>query len=51
MEVIGEKTVIAYVDDNMDILSNTWQEVTHSFKKLIEASKNIGFYCINERKT
>jgi hypothetical protein len=49
IEVLGEETVLAYTDDIV-LLGNTREEVTHSVSKLIEASKNMGL-CINEEKT
>lgn len=42
METIGGETcVLAYADDIV-LLGNSWEEIAHSFFKLIEASKNMG---------
>ncbi|XP_050525457.1 uncharacterized protein LOC126896583 [Daktulosphaira vitifoliae] len=41
IEVIGKEAVLAYADD-IRLLGNTQEEVTHSLSKLIEASKNMG---------
>uniref|UniRef100_A0A2S2PQV7 Uncharacterized transposon-derived protein F52C9.6 n=1 Tax=Schizaphis graminum TaxID=13262 RepID=A0A2S2PQV7_SCHGA len=49
MEVIGEETILAYADDIV-LLGNTREEISHSLSKLIEASKNMGL-CINEEKS
>ncbi|KAL4103343.1 hypothetical protein QTP88_018720 [Uroleucon formosanum] len=49
MEVIGEETILAYADDIV-LLGNTREEISHSLSKLIEVSKNMGL-CINEEKT
>lgn len=49
MKVIGGETVLAYADDII-LLGNMREEITHSLSKLIEASKNMGL-CINEEKT
>jgi len=49
MEILGEKTAVAYADDIV-LLGNTREEITHSVSKLIEASKNMGL-CNNEEKT
>jgi hypothetical protein len=46
MEIIGGEMVLAFVDDIV-LLGNTREEITHSLSKLIEASKNMGL-CINE---
>jgi len=48
MEIIVGETVLAYADDIV-LLENTREEITHSLSKLIEASKTMGL-CINEKR-
>lgn len=47
MEIIDKETVLAYADDIV-ILENIRQKVTHSLSKLIEANKNMGL-CDKEK--
>jgi len=49
IEIVGKESILAYADDIV-ILGNTRQEITHTTSELLEANKKMGL-CVNQEKT